>query len=308
MENMVVLVTGGMGFIGSHLTETLLNKGFKVVVLGHKGKPGSYFDSLKLSQKTKAIYEDITKKRALFNVIKKNKINFIIHLAAKTIVNKCVKNPEQTLRTNIIGTVNVLEAVRTIKNIKGAIIASSDKAYGKTKKVYRENSSLRGDHPYDVSKSSADLIAQAYIKTYNTPVIITRSANVYGEGDPHKDRIIPGIVEAISKNRILKIRSNGRYKRDYIYVKDVINAYYFLLKNFDKARGEAFNISSRENYSVLELIKKIEKITGKKIRYKILNTSQNEIPYQQLNDEKLRKMGWGNKYTIKETIGRLLSF
>lgn len=305
---MVILVTGGTGFIGSHLAELLLKKGYKVIVVGHKEKPGSYFASQNLSKRTKVFYTDVTKKSRLFEIIKKNKIDYIIHLAAKTIVNKSVKSPSQTLKTNIIGTVNVLEAARTIKIVKGVIIASSDKAYGKTKRSYKEESVLKGDHPYDVSKSSADLIAQAYIKTYNTPVIITRSANVYGEGDTHKDRIIPGIVDTILKNKILKIRSNGRYKRDYIYVKDVASAYYFLLKNFEKARGQAFNISSKENLSVLQLIKKIEKITGRKIKYKILNNAQNEIPYQKLNDEKLRKMGWGNRYTIKLTINDALVF
>lgn len=287
MESMVVLITGGTGFIGSHLTELLRKKKLKVISLDHKTF-------------------DVTRKNKLFEIVKKNNIEYIIHLAAKTIVNKCVKNPSQALRTNIIGTVNVLEAARTIKNIKGVIVASSDKAYGKTKKSYTENSELKGDHPYDVSKSSADLIAQAYFKTYNTPVVITRCGNVYGEGDGHKDRIIPGIIDAIVNNKILKIRSNGKYKRDYIYVKDVAEAYYFLLKNFEKAKGQAFNISSHENYSVIELINKIEKITGKKIKYKILNNAQNEIPYQKLNDGKIRKMGWRNKYFLKSTIKNII--
>lgn len=285
---MVVLITGGTGFIGRHLTEFLGSKKYKVISLDHKTF-------------------DVNNKKQLFEIVKKSKPDYIIHLAAETIVGECYKNPYRTLKTNILGTVNVLEAARVLKNIKGVIIASSDKAYGKTKRTYTEESALRGDHPYDVSKSSADLIAQAYIKTYNLPIIITRSANVYGEGDPHTDRIIPGIVEAISKNKILKIRSNGRYRRDYIYVKDVANAYYFLIKNFEKAKGEAFNISSNENYSVLQLIKKIEKITGRKIKYKILNNAQNEIPYQKLNDEKLRKMGWGNRDTIKGTIKELIN-
>lgn len=305
---MVVLITGATGFIGSHLTELLLDKKITVIALGRKEKPGSYFKLQNLSKKATVYYRDITQKKPLFNLIKKHQVDYIIHLAAKTIVNKSVKNPAKTLRINIIGTVNVLEAARTIKNIKGVIIASSDKAYGKTKKSYKENSPLKGDHPYDVSKSSADLIAQTYIKTYNTPVVITRCANCYGEGDIHLDRIIPAICDSINKNKILRLRSNGKYKRDYTYVKDIALAYYFLLKNFKKVNGQAFNISSRENLSVLKLIKKIEKITGKIIKYKILNNALNEIPYQKLNDEKIRSLGWENKYSLSQTIDKIIKW
>ena len=133
-------------------------------------------------------------------------------------------------------------------------------------------------------------------------MVVTRFGNVYGEGDLHFDRIIPGICMAVIKNKPLELRSNGKYVRDYLYVKDVVRGYLFLLQNFAKIKGEAFNFSSSETLSVLELVKKIEGILKVKIPYKILNTAKNEIPYQHLNDRKIRKLGWRTSYAFKEGI------
>ena len=152
------------------------------------------------------------------------------------------------------------------------------------------------------------LIAQTYYKTYGLPVVVTRFGNVYGEGDLHLNRIIPGICEAIVKDKLLLIRSNGKYIRDYIYVKDVVNGYIFLLRNIKKTVGEAFNFSSRDTFSVLELIRHVEKIFKKKIPYKILNNAKNEIPYQHLNDKKIKKIGWKQNYSIRKTAKSILTW
>ncbi|MCL4415603.1 MAG: NAD-dependent epimerase/dehydratase family protein [Actinobacteria bacterium] len=170
------------------------------------------------------------------------------------------------------------------------------------RRAYTEESPLRGDHPYDVSKSSMDLICQTYYKTYGTPVVITRFGNVYGEGDLNYSRIIPGICEAILKKKILNLRSDGNYIRDYLYVKDVVDGYIFLLKNIEKVKGEAFNFSSKDSLSVLDLIKKTEKILNIKIKYKILNNAKNEIPYQHLNDKKIRNLGWENNHSLENAL------
>jgi CDP-glucose 4,6-dehydratase len=205
-----------------------------------------------------------------------------------------------------MGTVSILEAARATESVKGVIVASSDKAYGKTKKAYTEESPLQGDHPYDVSKSATDLIAQTYYKTYGLPVVVTRFGNVYGEGDLHMDRIVPGICEAIIKNKPLLIRSNGKYVRDYVYVKDVADGYLFLLKHIDKVKGEAFNFSSDDYFSVLDLVKKAEEVMEKKIDYKILNNAKNEIPYQHLKDKKIRRLGWKPNFSFETTIKYIL--
>lgn len=287
LSNKNILVTGGDGFIGTHLVQELRRLGIDVFVFDIK-------TDLTL---------DVRNLKKLEEIFKELQPEFVFHLAAQAIVTSSYDNPREALETNVMGTVNVLEAVRKSDFVKGIIVASSDKAYGKlTKGKYREDSPLKGDHPYDVSKSAADLISMAYHKTYDLPVVVTRFGNVYGEGDLHFDRIIPGICESIIKKKILEIRSNGQYVRDYLYVQDVVDGYLFLMKNFDKVKGEAFNFSSSENLSVLELVKKAEKILGKKIDYKILDKARNEIPYQHLDDDKIKKLGWEPKIDIIEGL------
>ncbi len=297
-----ILVTGGAGFIGSHLVEELINQGARVNVIDIKIDPRSFFKINKLKNKVQFSLLDIRDKTKIKRYLDKFSPEYIFHLAAEPIVEKAFDNPLDTFDTNIMGTVNILEAIRGSEKIKGIIVASSDKAYGKTKKAYTEDSPLKGDHPYDVSKSCMDLICQTYFKTYGSPIVITRFGNVYGEGDVNLSRIIPGICESIIKNKTLKIRSDGTYVRDYLYVKDVVQGYIFLLKNFEKARGEAFNFSTKNSFSVIELIKKTEEVLKVKVNYKILNNAKNEIPYQHLNDGKIRKLGWKNNYDLRLSL------
>lgn len=288
-----IIVTGGTGFIGSHLVEVLINQGYKKIIVIDKVLPkDSYFASKKLQNKVTIELLDIRRKRNVLAFFKKYNPSYIFHLAAEPIVAASYLSPISTFETNIMGTVYILEAARTLPSLKCLIVASSDKAYGKTKEAYTEESPLRGDHPYDVSKSSADLISQAYYKTYRTPVIITRFGNVYGEGDLHLDRIIPGICRAVAKNKRLMIRSDGTYVRDYIYVKDVVMGYITVLNQYEHIIGESFNFSSDATLSVLEVIKKAEKILKKTIPHQILNTAKNEIPYQHLDDKKIKELGW----------------
>ncbi len=321
IQNSNILVTGGTGFVGSHLVEELVKHSPNVVTTFLTTNPLSYFSTQKLDKKVSMAHIDICDFDAVFDLITKCHIDYIYHLAAQPLVETAFYNPKQTLYTNIIGTINVLESARLFPKVMGIIIASSDKAYGKLSNnhkppgrwpdgllpgergKYLESDPLRGDHPYEVSKSSADLIAYSYYKTYNLPIVITRFGNIYGEGDLNFSRIIPGIMKSIITNEVLDIRSNGKYVRDYLYVKDVVNGYLMLSKNIQKVQGEAFNFGSEEILSVINLIKLIEKNLKKKVKYEILNTAQNEIPYQSLDYSKIRKMlGWKPKLSFSSTI------
>lgn len=310
LKNKKVLVTGGAGFVGSHLVEELIKEKAKIYVVDINFDKRSYLFTEGLHKKVKVINLDLCDFNKLVKLIKRYKIEFIFHLAAQALVDVAINDPKGTLENNIVSTINILEIVRTSKKIKGVIVASSDKAYGKlNKSKYVESDPLSGDHPYETSKSATDLITTTYCKTYNISAVVTRFGNIYGEGDLNFSRIIPGIMESLIKKTKLKIRSNGKYIRDYLYVKDVVNGYLLLAKNIDKVKGEVFNFGSDETLTVLEVIKLIEKSLNKKINFIIKNTAKNEIPYQSLNYSKIRKiLGWKPKHSIKLTANKILNW
>lgn len=302
-----VLVTGGTGFVGSHLVEELVRLGANVTTTYQTLNPRSFFFTQKLHKTVTMVQTDVCDFEKVFDIVTKCDIDYIFHLAAQALVEVAYYNPRRTLYSNILGTVNVLESARLFPKIKAVVVASSDKAYGKLKKnSYVETDALKGDHPYEVSKSSADLIAYSYFKTYRVPVVTTRFGNIYGEGDLNFSRIIPGILKSIITKTRLDIRSDGKYVRDYVYVKDVISGYLLLAQNIDKVRGEVFNFGSDETLSVLNIVKLIEKRLRQKVKYEILNTAKNEIPYQSLDYSKIKKiLGWKPKYTISKRIKKI---
>lgn len=300
-----VLITGGTGFIGSHLAENLESKGSHIFVTYESIIPRSYFKSTKLHDKSTLVVCDLKNFRRVFDIVTKFEIDYIFHLGAQPLVTVAYSNPLESLQTNIMGTVNVLEAARLYGKVDGIVVASSDKAYGKIPRAH-ENKPLGGDHPYEVSKSSADLIAFSYYKTYGLPVVVTRFGNVYGEGDLNFSRIVPGALKAILNDGVLEIRSNGKYIRDYVYVKDVVNATILLAEKVSRVKGEAFNISSFENLSVLELIKNIGKILDKQVLVKILDSVVNEIPVQSISFNKIKTtLGWKPANSLKSTIPQI---
>jgi CDP-glucose 4,6-dehydratase len=209
-----------------------------------------------------------------------------------------------------MGTVHILEAARLYSRICEIVIVSSDKAYGPCKEVpYQEDERLHGKAPYDVSKSCADLISQVYADpdVYDMPITIARCANTFGPGDLNMNRIVPGILEAIVKNKALKIRSNGKLIREYIYVKDSIDGYISLAENISKTRGEAFNLASRNVMSVTEIVDRISGILRVSVEIEILDRTKAEIPTQYLDGSKIKKtIGWEPKIdfdkAIKETF------
>lgn len=298
-----VLVTGATGLVGSHLTERLIQMGACVYVTCRSSDPRSYFSDKRLTGRVIMAVCDIKDPARVFDIVSKYEIEYIFHLAAQAIVQTAYVNPFETLDANIMGTVHVLEAARHSPLIKGVVVASSDKAYGKKCDNATEGMPMAGDHPYDVSKSCADLIARTYAKTYDMPVTVSRFANIYGPGDLNFNRIIPGIMRAIIKQETLKIRSDGTFVRDYVYVKDVVDGYITLMEQINVARGEAFNFSAGHIYSVNKLISIVGEILGVTVRSNVMNVQRNEIPSQSLSSEKTyRRLGWKSQITFKESI------
>lgn len=297
-----VLVTGGTGFVGSHLVEELLNQGANVITTFEYTDPLSYFMMKGFDKKITMVQVDVADFDGVFDLVTKFEIDYIFHLAAQAIVNTAYNNPRKTILSNVMGTTNILESARLYPKVKAIVVASSDKAYGKLASgQYIETDPVKGDHPYDVSKSATDLISNMYFKTYQVPVVITRFGNIYGEGDNNFSRIIPGIMMSLLKNETLELRSDGKAVRDYLYVKDVVKGYLMLAEKVDEVKGEAFNFGSNDTLSVIDLIKEIEKALGKKVPYKVLNIAKNEIPYQSLNYDKIEKLGWKNDSLVSKT-------
>lgn len=294
-----ILITGGAGFIGSHLVDKLVKLGKKIAVVDNlsSGRKEN------VNKKARFYKMDVRDSR-LSDVIKREKIETIFHLAAQPIVETAYDSPLETIEINIMGTANVLEVCRKNGKLKSIIIVSSDKAYGKNSKLpYTEETPLNGDHPYEVSKTAADLIAKTYANTYGLPVAITRFSNVYGPGDTNFSRIVPGALEAIIKNKELLIRSDGKMIREYTYVKDIADGCIILAEDISKTRGNAFNFGSRNIFSVIETVKRIGKILDAKINYKILNIAKNEISKQYLDWTKAkRELGWRPKTNFEEGI------
>lgn len=288
-----VIVTGGSGFIGSHLVRELVRLGNRVTVIDIRNRPPG----------------NVRNKQKILTLVKTLQPQYIFHLAAQAIVDTAYNDPYETLETNIMGTVNVLEAAKHSRSLKCVLVTSSDKAYGKKSGKYRESDALRGDHPYEVSKSAADLVSRSYYATYRLPVVVTRFGNVYGEGDLNYSRIIPGIMLSLVQQKPLLLRSDGTYIRDYLYVQDVVRGSIQLAAAIEKAKGEAFNFGSYETLSVIGLIEKIQKILHRKIPYKILNSAKNEIPSQSLDFTKITKLiSWKPEWSLEKSIPNIFEY
>jgi len=290
-------VTGGTGLVGSWLVKRLVEAGADVVCLIRDWIPQSELVRNGAINHVKTVRGDICDQGLMERVLGEYEIDTVIHLAAQTIVGIANRNPVATFEANIQGTWVLLEAGRRSPKVKQIVVASSDKAYGDQADLpYNEDTPLQGEHPYDVSKSCADLIAHTYAKTYELPVVITRCGNFYGGGDLNWNRIVPGTIRSIIRGERPVIRSDGKFIRDYFYVEDGAAAYMLLAEQLAEnplLRGEAFNFSNEIQVTVLDLVDRILKLMDSDLDPDIRNEASNEILHQYLSAEKAgRMLGW----------------
>ena len=307
------LVTGGTGLLGGWLIKHLLSLGADIVCLVRDWVPQSELVRSNLTESAKVVRGDIYDQALLERILGEYEIETVFHLAAQTIVGVANSNPISTFNTNIGGTWSLLEACRRSSKVNSIIVASSDKAYGHQEELpYDENTPLQGRHPYDVSKSCADLLAQSYAITYQMPVAITRCGNFYGGGDLNWNRIVPGTIRSILRGKQPVIRSDGQYVRDYFYIEDGAAAYISLaekLASKHKLRGEAFNFSNETPVSVLEIVERISKLMNSSLEPVILNQASNEIRQQYLSSSKARKMlNWRPLVTLDEGLEKTIGW
>lgn len=306
-------ITGATGLVGSWLVRRLVSMGADVVVLVRDWVPQSELVRSRMIEQVRVVRGDVRDQATLERAIGEYEIDTVIHLAAQTIVGIANRNPVSTFETNIAGTWALLEACRRSPRVNQIVVASSDKAYGECDTLpYDETTPLQGRHPYDVSKSCADLIAQTYAVSYDLPVVVTRCGNFYGGGDLNWNRIIPGTIRSILRGQRPVIRSDGQYVRDYFYVENGAAAYTLLAEKLAEnpdLRGEAFNFSNEIQVTVLELVQRILDLMESDLEPDIRNEATNEIPHQYLSAEKARQMlDWEPLYTIDTSLERTIQW
>ena len=307
------LVTGGTGLVGGWVVRRLLRAGADVVCLVRDWVPESEFVRGGLLQQVKTVRGDVCDQTLIERVCGEYEIDTVIHLAAQTLVPVANRNPVATFESNIQGTWALLEACRRSPKVKQIVLASSDKAYGDAEKLpYDESTPLQGRHPYDVSKSCADLIAQSYAVTYDLPVAITRCGNFYGPGDLNWNRIVPGTIRSVARGERPVIRSDGTHIRDYFYVEDGAAAYLMLaekLANDPSLRGEAFNFSNEIQTTVLDLVRKILHVMGGGLEPEVRDEASNEIVHQYLSAAKARReLGWSPLFDLDAGLERTVAW
>jgi CDP-glucose 4,6-dehydratase len=308
-----VFVTGATGLVGSWLVRRLLDAGAEVVCLVRDWVPQCELVRAGLVERVRVVRGDVRDEALMERVLGEYEIATVIHLAAQTIVPVANRNPGSTFDTNIRGTWTLLEACRRSPTIREIVVASSDKAYGDQESLpYDEKTPLQGQHPYDVSKSCADLISQAYAKTYGLPVCITRCGNFYGGGDLNWNRIVPGTVRSVLRGQRPVVRSDGNFIRDYFYVEDGAAAYMLLAEKLaarPELKGQAFNFSTEARVTVLELVNKIVGLMGSALAPDVRNEATNEIRNQYLDAGKARRLlGWTPLYALDEGLAATIAW
>jgi CDP-glucose 4,6-dehydratase len=307
------LVTGATGLLGSWLTRRLLAAQASVVCLVRDWVPRSELVRAGALDSVNVVRGDVRDRDLIERVLGEYEIDTVFHLAAQTIVGVANRNPVSTFESNIQGTWNVLEACRRSPAVKSIVVASSDKAYGDQETLpYAEDTPLAGRHPYDVSKSCTDLIAQAYGATYGLPVAITRCGNFYGGGDLNWNRIVPGTIRSALRGERPVIRSDGKSVRDYFYVEDGAAAYMLLAERLAAdtvLHGAAFNFSNEIQMTVSDLAAKILARMNCSLAPDIRNDAPNEIRHQYLSAQRARAaLGWSPLFTLDEGLDRTIAW
>lgn len=300
MASKNIAITGATGLLGSHLANSYIESGDQVFALIKDEHSKST-----LSSSVIRVFGDISRKSDIEYFIQKSNPHYFFHLAAQTQAYDSLRYPYQTFYNNIVGTLNVLECLREFKSAEAILVASSDKAYGELMgDAYKEDHPLNGVYPYDASKSATDLVSNSYRNTYGMPIVVTRSCNIYGEGDYNRQRLIPGILNAHLRNEEFTIRNSGQDLREYIHVSDVVRAnreIIDLAKN--RSQSSSFNIASGDRYTTIEVFRFIEEIIGKSIRHRTLESTSMEIKKQFMDTTKLmRESGWAPKIKFRETL------
>lgn len=308
-----VLVTGATGMVGSWLVRELLSRDARVVALIHDADPQSELFRSGDAERVSVINGALEQPGCVERAINEHEVNTVFHLGAQTIVGTALRSPVPTFEANLRGSYLLLDACRHHDGlVERVVIASSDKAYGEHEVLpYTEDMPLLARHPYDVSKSCTDALAQCYFASYGVPVAIARCGNIYGGGDLNWSRVVPGTIRSVLRGERPIIRSDGKFVRDYLYVHDTVSAYLALAEQVTRPEvaGQAFNFSTESPLNVLEVVAQIQALAGTALEPTILNQAPNEIRSQHLSATRARTvLGWKVQFDLSSGLAATLSW
>ena len=288
-EGKEIALTGGTGFLGKAMTTMLYGAGANIHMLVRDDEL-PHLDYIGYVRGDVRNYDDVER------LIYESDPDVVIHLAAVAPVGYAYSAPRQAITTNVLGTLNVAECCRIHGNIP-LLVSSSDKAYGHSiTQPVTERTPLNPQHPYDGSKAAADLILQSYAYGYGSDIQVTRCANLYGPGDVHWNRLIPGYIKAVLMKEKFQIRSDGTPVRDYLYVEEAAHAHLLLVNLMVQnivLGFQAWNISAHCPRNVLDVIRSINRVMGREAEIEILGEAKEEANKLMVNGEKFhREFKW----------------